>query len=297
MKIYPECVPCLLKRVLYEVELIDPKKGHEAMKTAGEIIFRDYRDDVVSVDIATKVHHAIYDLLADEDPYKGMKERSNEAAMGIMGRMREFLSRSPKGSVEALRDHCIVSIIGNVLDFGIRGGIGRPEALSEIIDGLIAQGLGRDDTPAIHNLLSSSKEGPVVIVGDNAGEIVLDTLLVAYIRAVYEREVIYVVRGGPILSDATMEDAERVGMTSAATRVLTTNSRYVGLNLDMMDDELRRAIDSCVLFIAKGMANFEALSERQDELTPLVYMLRTKCRPVALSLGEEVDQSIVKLYI
>ena len=57
MKIYPECIPCLLKRVIYEVELVSPERAHEAQQVALGIMNRDYNDDVVSVDLATKVHH------------------------------------------------------------------------------------------------------------------------------------------------------------------------------------------------------------------------------------------------
>lgn len=120
--------------------------------------------------------------------------------------------------------------------------------------------------------------------------------MVSYIKETYNRDVIYVVRGGPILSDATMADAELSGMTKIASKVLTTNSRYVGINLDEIDNELWSYIEQRALFIAKGMANFEALSERHGNIAPVVYMLRTKCRPVAESLSVDQDKSIVKIY-
>ena len=85
-------------------------------------------------------------------------------------------------------------------------------------------------------------------------------------------------------------------MTSIASKVLSTNSRYVGIDMDVITDELRDYMDKATLIIAKGMANWEALSERHDEVKPLVYMLRTKCWPVADSMGAPGDANIVKIY-
>jgi len=42
------------------------------------------------------------------------------------------------------------------------------------------------------------------------------------------------------------------------------------------------------------MANFESLSE--TDLAPIAYLLRTKCRPVADSIGLKLDLNAVKLF-
>ncbi len=296
MKIYPECVPCLLKRVLYESELVAPEKAHMAQSKALEIINDEYHEGIVSVDLATKVHHAVYDILGTEDPYREVKKRSNQVADMFRPKVEEYLAEVEEGTIDGLKAHEIVAIIGNVLDFGIRGGMESPEALEDAIDGLIEEGLGYDDTRDVHDILSSDKEGGVAYIADNCGEIVFDTYLVSYIRSVYPRDVYYVVRGGPILSDVTMEDAEWSGMTKVATKVLTTNSRFVGIDMDSITPELRDKINESVLVIAKGMANWEALSERHSQVSPIAYMMRTKCYPVAHSMGVPQDKNVVKIF-
>jgi hypothetical protein len=48
------------------------------------------------------------------------------------------------------------------------------------------------------------------------------------------------------------------------------------------------------LIIAKGMANFESLSE--TDIAPIAYLLRTKCEPVANAMGLKKDINAVKLF-
>ncbi|MGB2580908.1 MAG: ARMT1-like domain-containing protein, partial [Thermoplasmata archaeon] len=49
------------------------------------------------------------------------------------------------------------------------------------------------------------------------------------------------------------------------------------------------------LIIAKGMANYESLSE--TDIGPVAYLLRTKCDPIADSLGLKKDINAAKLLL
>jgi uncharacterized protein with ATP-grasp and redox domains len=290
MRIYPECIPCLLKRVLYATNLVDPSLGHKAMRTAIDVMHDHYRPGMVSVDLATRVHHAVYRAIGSEDPYREMKRKSNEIARSLMPVVEEYL-KGGEDEIERLRRHILVAVIGNVLDFGISGAASNPEELKERINEYINEGLGWDDTPEIHEILSSG--GKVVYLCDNAGEIVFDFQLVKYLGDHYGLDVIYVVKDGPILSDATMEDAKFAGIDRIAT-VKTTGSRYVGIDLNAIGDGLRRDIDDSALIIAKGMANFEALSD--TDIGPIAFLMRTKCHPVSESIQAPYNRNIAKLW-
>ena len=75
MKIQPECVPCLLKRVLFEVELSTNNKEihNKTIKKACTLLADLYDPNVCSTDIATKVHKLVYEILDEKDPYKKLK--------------------------------------------------------------------------------------------------------------------------------------------------------------------------------------------------------------------------------
>jgi uncharacterized protein with ATP-grasp and redox domains len=287
MKITPECFPCLLKRSLYETNLVDPALGHEAVKAAADVLLCEFNEDANSAEVATKVHRAVYDLLGTDDPYGDIKKRSNEIAAKLYPTAERLVDESD----DRFRAAVVCSIAGNVLDFGIRSKIGGPEELEPLFDRICAEGLGHDDTARIKEILAGSRE--VLIFGDNAGEIVFDRLLVKEVKA-FGGHVSYVVRGKPILTDATMEDALEYGMDRLADEVLTTNAFAVGVDFERIDEVLRARLDSADLIICKGMANWESFSDQ--DFRPIAYLARAKCRPVADSMGVPLDMSSAKLF-
>ena len=73
MKITPQCVPCLLRRAIYEAELSGPRKVPAAIRAACGVFARRYRPGVVSARLATEVHAAVYRALRDRDPYRDLR--------------------------------------------------------------------------------------------------------------------------------------------------------------------------------------------------------------------------------
>jgi uncharacterized protein with ATP-grasp and redox domains len=276
MKVQPECVPCLLKRVLYETNLVDKSKSYETLKGATAIIGNDLSNDINSARLATKVHGKAYEIMGSDDPYEEMKARSNEVAKTLLPRAEELIEKSD----EPLRAAILCSIVGNVLDFGIESPVDDPEEISGKFDSLYGEGLGQDDTERIGNLLTEGSR--VVFFADNCGEIVFDTLLV---RELKKRGVhlTFVVRGTPILSDATMKDVNELGIEGMVDKVETTNAYAVGVDTDKIGPGLRKELEDADIVISKGMANWESFSD--EEYRPIAYLMRVKCDPVGRSLG------------
>jgi uncharacterized protein with ATP-grasp and redox domains len=185
----------------------------------------------------------------------------------------------------------LLSIVGNVLDFGIEGGLSDPANLEGAFDGLVGQGLGRDDSDAMAELLVPGTK--VVYLTDNCGEVVLDQILLEELRS-RGCQVTLVVKGDPILTDATMADVEELGLEARVDRVLDTGPFAVGVNLTTVPPETREAIEGADIVISKGMANLESLSDAG--IRPIAYLLRTKCDPVAGTVGEAKDLNVAKLF-
>lgn len=287
MKITPECFPCLLRRSLYETNLVNPELGYEAMKTAADVLLCEFGENANSAEVATKVHRAVYDLLGTDDPYKEIKRRCNDIALKLYPRAEELV----RGSEDPFKAAVICSIAGNVLDFGIASKIGGPEELESVFEDLYSEGLGHDDTPRIKEMLSESEE--VLLFGDNAGEIVFDRLLIKEMKE-FGGRVSYVVRGEPILTDATMEDALEFHLDELADEVLTTNAFAVGVDFDRLGSTLMGKLEGGDLIICKGMANWESFSDQ--DYRPIAYLARAKCMPIAESMGVPPDRSSAKLF-
>jgi len=287
MRMSPECVPCLIRRVLFEADEVGGSKSVESVRNAAEMLGELFGDGVCSAAVATEVHRETYRILGTDDPYRALKRQSNEVALELYPEAERFVRRAS----DRLRAAFLCSIVGNVLDFGIGTGYDHPSRLRREFRSLLAEGLGHDDTGKVRRILRSADR--VVYLADNCGEVVFDRLALRELKAIGTR-VTFVVKEQPILTDATLEDIEGLGIEAIVDDVVEAPGFAVGLDLDSLRGPFGRLLRGADLVIAKGMGNFESLSE--TDIEPVVYMLRTKCRPVADAMGLPRDISAVKLF-
>ena len=291
MKITTECVYCLLNRIIYETELStkDVELRTEVIKKACGMLSEIYSPDECSASIATRVHKLAYETLGDNDPYKELKDESNNIAKSLVPLVEELVNNSDN----PLKMSMICAIIGNMMDFGIAGGSSHPGMLKEVFGKTVKEGLGYDDFSKVEVLLK--KASHVVLFTDNCGEIVFDKVLCRELKKAYPNCFLtLVVRGAPIISDATIEDARAFGFDEVVDEILTTNCFAIGVDFNSLSDRLRAVLDKVDLIICKGMANYEAFSE--TDYKPIAYLLRTKCAPIANSMGIPQDINAIKLY-
>ena len=291
MKITPECIPCLLKRIIFEAEhsTKNPETKKKVIKNTCRMLSELYDPSKSSASIATEVHKQVYKILNDKDPYKKLKEKANTVAKKLIPRVEELM----KNSDDPLKTIMICSIIGNMMDFGIAGASRDPEMLAEIFEQTYKQGLGYDDYDKVKKMLSRSKN--VLLFTDNCGEIVFDKILCQEIKKQYPQiHLTVVVKGEPIISDATMEDIVELNFKDIVDCILTTGCFYIGVNPNDIPEDLQKAIKNADLIICKGMANYEALSE--TSIRPIAYLLRTKCNAIANSMNIPVNVNAIKLY-
>jgi len=285
MQMDAECVPCLLGRVLYETRLCAPERKEEVMVECLKILCEKFKIGVNSAEVATHVHRRAYELLCP-DPYIDLKKKSNLAAISIFERARSYVYSAS----DRLKAACLCSIAGNVLDFGIRASVVGPELFSNAFESIIAQGLDLDDTPRMKRILEDADN--VVYLFDNCGEIVIDKLLIEQIKS-FGVKVTGVVKGEPILTDATQEDAIETSVASLVDDLDTTGMFAIGIDVSRMSVDLRKKFEDADLIVSKGMANFEALSDHAFK--PVAYILRAKCRPVARAIGAKINDNVVKV--
>ena len=286
MKMKPRCVPCLLKRVLFEAELVTlDKDDHRRVLLESMKVLMDEYDNKSSAGVATRVHHVAYQAMGSVDPYKELKKKSNQVAWNLLPRARELI----RGSGDPLRAAVLCSIIGNTIDFGIEGSAASPQDLEHFFDEAFHEGLGYSDLDCIRDVL----DGNIVFFTDNCGEIIFDALLCTELKK-YDNYLTVVVKGAPILTDATFEDAQFAGLDIIADEVVTTGGFAVGVNFDVLSSSLCARLDSADLIICKGMANYEAFSETLYR--PIVYLLRVKCQSIAEDMGLPLHINAVKYY-
>jgi len=287
MKIQPACVPCLMKRVVFQSRLPNNGREFEAVEAALKEYGKNISWEMNSAKIATMVHRKAYDALGVADPYLELKIRADE----VMSKYMEISERYVADSKDKICAAIKISIIGNIMDFGSGIAIDDPNEFEELFETLLDQDLGIDDTEAVKEILN--RDGTVVYIFDNCGESQLDKVLIREIKKL-GRKVVGVVRGEAILNDVTYDDAVRTGLDKEVDEMLTTGAFAIGVDMDCIGRDLKKNMEDALIIIAKGMANYESLSDVSLK-APVAYLMKAKCVPVAESLGVTPGTNVVRL--
>ena len=254
-----------------------------------KLLNREFRPTTVPADIGTKRDRLIKQLTSNDDPYKRNKKTSNERATKLLPKTKKFVETG-NNQQERFKKACLCAIVGNTMEFDIPG---HPFTYKILAKSLreAAKDLVVDDVDRAYDLAKKARR--ILFLADNAGEIVFDTLLVEQLKNM-GLNVTYVVKGGPVLNDATLEDIAPSGMGKLADVVLTTGTDAVGLLKKEVSPEFLQVYDNAELVFAKGMGYAETLTEYK--LTkPHFLLFRTKCIPVANYFCAPREKNIAKL--
>ncbi len=254
-----------------------------------KLLNREFRPTAVSADLGTKRDRIIKQLTGNEDPYKRNKKNSNEKAMKLLPKAKKFVE-SANNQQERFKKACLCAIVGNTMEFDIPGHTFTSSSLAKSLREA-AKDLYINDIDKAYEL--AKKANRILFLADNAGEIIFDMLLVEQLKNM-GLNVTYVVKGGPVLNDATLEDVEFSGMDKLADDILTTGTDAVGLLKKEVSAEFLKVYDAAELVFAKGMGYAETLTEYKLS-KPHFLMLRTKCVPVANYFCAPREKNIAKL--
>jgi uncharacterized protein with ATP-grasp and redox domains len=254
-----------------------------------KLLNRNFRPSTVPADLGTKRDRLIKQLTGNDDPYRRSKKLSNERAMKLLPSARKFVEAGYTQQ-ERFKKACLCAIVGNIMEFDIPGHVFTFSTLRKNFKEA-AKDLAVDDIDRAYEL--AKKAHSVLFLSDNAGEIVFDTLLVEQLKNM-GLVVTYVVKGGSVLNDATLEDVEFSGMHKLADKIFTTGTDAVGLLTKEVSPEFLKVYEEAELVFAKGMGYAETLTEYK--LTkPHLLLFRTKCIPVANYFCAPREKNIAKL--
>lgn len=291
LKVEPECASCILARAMAETyeATTNPALRFRAMAEILKLLNREFRPTAVPADLGTKRDRLIKQLTSNSDPYKRSKKTSNEKAMKLLPKARKFVEEGYTQQ-DRFKKACLCTIVGNIMEFDIPGHNFTFNTLAKSFREA-AKDLVVDDVDKAYEL--AKKAHSVLYLADNAGEIVFDTLLVEQLKNMGVA-VTYVVKGSPVINDATLEDVDFCGMNKLADNILTTGTDAVGLLIKEVSPEFLKAYDAAELVFAKGMGYAETLTEYK--LTkPHLLLFRIKCNPVANYFCAPREKNIAKL--
>jgi uncharacterized protein with ATP-grasp and redox domains len=238
----------------------------------------------------TEVHRILKRDTGVPMPFAESRRQLNRVAMELTGEIQA--KADTLDGLARFRFLALWALAGNSLDSRTVG-IGydfTPDRTLQHLQGYVDRGIAVDHLDRLYQQVLAKP--PVLYVHDNVGEIALDTLLIQEIRR-YGCHVTSALRGGPITSDATMEDGRMVGLDRAVDRLIMAGPDTLGISWEEASPELREAMRSARLIVAKGQANYYVFSEHKDELSAEVFCLFTiKCQPVADAVGVLPKQAV-----
>lgn len=271
MKTTPECVACFMKQAFLATQQMtdNPDDAINAIKQAAELVPAISREKSPPEN-ATPLAKAVRAYFGNENPYREEKQRYNRLALSVYDALATYVQHSPDALEAATR----IAAVGNIMDLGIFADVDVAAAVEQAKATTWAinhiDQLKRDLTSAQH----------ILYLGDNAGEIVFDRLLVEVLPP---QSVTFAVKSGPIANDVTRDDASQSSMDQVAA-IIETGCDYMGAPLNLCSPELLDAFHAADVIIAKGQANYETLSEVDANI---YFILKAKCAAVAQEIGVE----------
>jgi uncharacterized protein with ATP-grasp and redox domains len=277
MRTYLDCIPCLMNQALRAARLATDNPVHikKILDEVGAMIGDIPMESPPPV-TARHVYRLIETITGIADPCHDLKQSSTRKALDLYPALKEKIARSEDPLLAAIR----LAIAGNVIDFGID----RRLDIQTDIDALVDRELAVSHYGRFRSCLAAADE--ILYIGDNAGESVLDRMLIETLN----KPVRYVVRAAPIINDVTCADALQAGIDTVAT-VMSSGSDAPGTVLDLCSPEFRQMFDRAEMIISKGQGNFEALS---DTTAPIFFLLIAKCSIIARDIGAEIGDMILK---
>lgn len=280
-----ECRRCLIES--FE-KLLEKKVSDENIKCG---LFEDINkyinnvnSDIKAPEVARELNNMLTETLNIPDLHKAEKQKSNDIALRQYARYKDIVSKAVNPFDIALR----ISIAGNIMDFAACPEFftNSEQYLDDTINEVLTTDFVIDDSKELEESIKSSNT--LLYLGDNAGEIVLDKLL---IETINHPNIYYAVRDKPVINDVTIDDAYYVGINAYA-KIISNGYDAPSTIIEKASKEFTGIYNNADLIISKGQGNLEGLINNTRE--DLYFLLMVKCDIIAKLLSVKKGDYIVK---
>lgn len=211
--------------------------------------------------LAEKGESSLFDI------YAKVKEISNHLALDYV----DTIQQKMEASLSPLETGLQIAAAGNIIDFGAKdhGSLDVDKELRS----LGKASFKRYDFEPFQQSLKTALT--LLYLCDNCGEIVFDMLFIKQLQRDYPGlRVVAALRDKPIINDATLADAEAVGLDRIVTTI-SSGSVYPGTILSETTEEFQQIYADADVILSKGQGNFETLLPLADDR--VFFLLRVKC--------------------
>ncbi|MDP8253821.1 MAG: ARMT1-like domain-containing protein [Candidatus Kaelpia aquatica] len=289
MNTYLDCIPCFFKQALESSRMAGADKEMQK-KMLDEIaaILPSISLKLSPPEMGRTIYKLTNKLTGVNDPYLKIKEKSNKLALGVYDRLKERVGNSEDRLLMAVE----LAIAGNIIDYGVKNSLNVELELEKILvqeSKVIKEEKRRlFDYPKFKKDLLKSKS--ILYLGDNAGEILFDRILIEEIKRIdSNKSIIFAVKEGPIINDALMKDALDCGIDHVAD-IISSGSDGPGTILSICSEKFLSIYRDVDMVISKGQGNFEALSDAKRDI---FFLFIAKCPVIAQDVGARIGDVIL----
>lgn len=304
MRINPRTCPSCIERLIrqtVDMATDDVELRDEALREALDTMHRVMSPDRIPTQVAGEVQRAIRRVTGNRDPHRKWKDDEMRQARLLFDAVRSAYQND-------IRSLLTIAVLGNAPDFFKQVSTVREEMLRPVKYGVdhinkVAEFLEAARStlfmadPAMDNMMCFVPSvnlcmKKVLFLADNAGECYFDQPLVKEMSQVMR--VIYAVKESPVQNDLTEEDLLLSGIYHQMGAMIMGTTDTAGTDMELVTPAFREEFDSADLVIAKGMGNWETLSE-MPPTGKVFHLLVAKCTPVAESLGVPLGSYVAML--
>jgi uncharacterized protein with ATP-grasp and redox domains len=271
MKLEPECIGCLFNQMLKAFNLLQPDYSSttiiKAQKKLMEYLLNFDINKSAAPNLGKVTYNIISEIIGNKDPYHELKIKYNKLVMNYFNEIIDLI----KTSEDPLHNAILYSAVGNTIDFASQHNMDIVADLKQFS----IENFAINDYNQFRKSLDNSNH--LLILGDNAGEIVFDKILIMIIKRFYpDLEFIYSVRSAPIINDATVEDAEFISLTKLVKVIESNDAPGIILSEATEDFNYYFSKEDGVI-LSKGQGNFESLYGFKISQKDVYYLLKAKC--------------------
>jgi uncharacterized protein with ATP-grasp and redox domains len=281
MKIHDKCLPCVVNQVIKVANITGVDKKEELFREVFNYLSKmDYK--ITTPEIIGETFDMIKKYTNNPDPYKETRNYYNTLFFKLLPQFERKIDKSGNPFQLAVR----YAIVGNIIDFNpIHNTL--LEDIFDIFEKMEQLELAVDDSRALMEDILNAKI--LLYLGDNCGEICMDKILLKKIKELNPYiQIIFGVRGKPVVNDSIAEDAYAVGINEYAD-VIDNGDGSLGTVLNRTSSNFREIYKKADVVIAKGQANYECLSEENKNI---YFLLMTKCDVIANDIDVEENKMI-----
>ncbi len=276
-KIDERCKRCFLKTYqrLFEKFNID-----ENQRLIFEFFYKEAMirfHSLSSPEIQRELNQRFCEITGISDPFESEKKEFNALAIKLTEEWKPKVMKSENPFDMALR----LAIAGNIIDYGAHLQFDVYQTIQKVLSEQFAINHSEKLKIAIDNAEN------ILYLGDNSGEIAFDRLFIEVMQA---KKVTFAVKGGPILNDALIHDADEVKMNEVAT-VVSNGYDAPSTVLEKSSRDFKKLFENADLIISKGQGNLEGLISLKDPR--IFFLLMVKCEMIAEVLNVKKGDFVV----